>query len=155
MSTKSTATKPAFRKPAPIPGTTTAKMMAEDNFIAAATDEMLPPIVVSIPPPVAAPAKPARAAKTAKAPAVAKPTKPVETPAPSIKEKLVHPPWHGANSKIPKHINLKFDGVTHAKMKWIIDNVPRMKSHQKLVEACLYDFIETLLAKHYTPEEKK
>lgn len=133
-------------------------MLAEDRFIADAADETLPKVVIAQPPPVAAPLKQPmrkRADKAATPPAVAKPAKAVEQPAPVAKEKVVHPPWHGANSKVAKHVNLKFDGVTHAKMKWIVDNVPRMKSHQKLIEACLFDFIEATLAKHYTPDEKK
>jgi hypothetical protein len=138
-----------FRQPLPIAGTTAARQAAEDQFIAAAE---LPQAAPVAPPetPAAMPAKPAARKKAAK-PA----TPQAAEVAPAAKEKPHVPPWQHADRKVAKHVNLKFDGVTHAKMKWIVDNVPRMKSHQKLVEACLFDFIDKLLAEHYKPSEKK
>jgi hypothetical protein len=134
-----------FRQPLPIAGTTAARQAAEDQFIAAAD---LPPAATE--PPAGLPAKPTARTKAVK-PAAPK----AADVAPVAKEKPHTPPWQHADRKVAKHVNLKFDGVTHAKMKWIVDNVPRMKSHQKLVEACLFEFIEALLAKHYNPSEKK
>jgi hypothetical protein len=132
--------KAKFRKP--VDTSTEAKQKAEDAFIAAA-DAVAP---------VAPRAPGDRRKRGAAKPSVP----PVQPPAAQPEElELSPPPWDGVNPDVAKHVNLKFDGVTHAKMVWITNNVPQMKSHQKLIEACLFDFIEGLLAKHYTPPTVK
>lgn len=83
------------------------------------------------------------------APATPAPAVPV--PQVPVPESTAKTPWADARPDVPKHLNIKFDGVMHAKMKWITDNVPGCKSHQKIIDACLPAFVDWVLANHYSP----
>lgn len=58
-------------------------------------------------------------------------------------------PWDAARTDVAVYTNFKMSQVTHAKMVWITDNVPKLKSMQKIIDAAVLPMIEKLLAEHY------
>lgn len=58
-------------------------------------------------------------------------------------------PWDSAREDVAVYTNFKMSQVTHAKMVWVTDNVPKMKSMQKIIDAAVLPMLERLIAEHY------
>jgi hypothetical protein len=61
-------------------------------------------------------------------------------------------PWEDASTERTTLLNWKHTKQVHAQMEWITENVPGHKSLQKVMDAALLPYIESLLKKHYKPE---
>jgi hypothetical protein len=131
--------------------TAQAQEPAAEPSAAAPVVEETPAVEPSPPEPASAPAVPAeapapavRVAKAAKAPKTA-PAKPAAQPEPDAGPL----PWE-TSDVMPKGFTTKFPADLHAKMNWIIDNVPR-QSIQKIVHAATREYVERIIAEVYKP----
>ncbi|MFM0608694.1 hypothetical protein PQR05_29610 [Paraburkholderia sediminicola] len=110
------------------------------------------PAVESSPPEPVSEAASASAARSEAPASVAKVTKPAKAPkpAPAKPEPEDGPlPW-ATSDVMPKGFTTKFPADLHAKMNWIIDNVPR-QSIQKIVQAATREYVERIIAEVYKP----
>ncbi|MFM0158023.1 hypothetical protein [Paraburkholderia sediminicola] len=79
-------------------------------------------------------------------------TKPKKTHSrlkPVVPEKEPDEPWKTTNVH-PKGFTTQFDAVTHSKMAWITENVPKM-SIRKIVHAAVAHYLERTLAELHKP----
>lgn len=60
-------------------------------------------------------------------------------------------PWAAANDLVPVRYNFKMTQTQHMKMQWIVENVPRNSSLQKIIEKSVEEYVEKLLKEHYKP----
>jgi hypothetical protein len=61
-------------------------------------------------------------------------------------------PWEGASTEQTTLLNWKHTKQIHAQMEWITENVPGHKSLQKVMDAALLPYVESLIKTHYKPE---
>lgn len=60
-------------------------------------------------------------------------------------------PWEHASPEQTTLLNWRHTKQVHAQMEWITNNVPGLKSLQKIMDAALLPFIDKTINEHYKP----
>lgn len=89
----------------------------------------------------AAPAKPAQVRKPGTPAQAELPLKPREEPPPA--------PWENANPRVIVPYCYRMSEGTHAKVKWVSENVAGCGSIQKVIDKAVLQTVEALLKQHF------
>jgi hypothetical protein len=93
-----------------------------------------------------APAAPAMPAAQVRA----QPTTPKQAELPlKPREEAPPAPWEGANARVIVPYCYRMSEGTHAKVKWVSENVPGCGSIQKVIDKAVLQLVESLLKQHY------